>query len=67
MTSKKGQTWRIEADIDKNREEANWKKVIDLADQLKTQCPSNGAFKFQFFFFFFFLRGEEGTFYIMQN
>lgn len=44
MTSKKGQTWRIEADIDKNREEANWKKVIDLADQLKTLCPTNGSF-----------------------
>ncbi|XP_008208439.1 tetratricopeptide repeat protein 7B isoform X1 [Nasonia vitripennis] len=41
MTSKKGQTWRIEAEIDKNREEGNWKKVIELADQLKTLCPSN--------------------------
>ncbi|XP_014219287.1 tetratricopeptide repeat protein 7B [Copidosoma floridanum] len=41
MTSKKGQTWRIEAEIDKNREENNWKKVIDLADQLKTHCPNN--------------------------
>ena len=42
MTSKKGQSWRIEADIDKSREEGNWKKVIDLTEQLKTLCPSNG-------------------------
>ncbi|KAL7301291.1 hypothetical protein TKK_0006030 [Trichogramma kaykai] len=39
MTSKKGQTWRIEAEIDKNREENNWKKVIELAEQLKSTSP----------------------------
>nr|XP_034182983.1 tetratricopeptide repeat protein 7B isoform X2 [Osmia lignaria] len=41
MTSKKGHTLRIESEIDKNREEGNWKKVIELAEHLKTQYPSN--------------------------
>ncbi|XP_076663255.1 tetratricopeptide repeat domain 7 isoform X2 [Andrena cerasifolii] len=41
MTSKKGHTLRIEAEIDKNREEGNWKKVIELAEHLKVQYPSN--------------------------
>ncbi|KAF3419860.1 hypothetical protein E2986_08195 [Frieseomelitta varia] len=41
MTSKKGHTLRIESEIDKNREEGNWKKVIELAEHLKIQYPSN--------------------------
>ncbi|XP_017880228.1 tetratricopeptide repeat protein 7B isoform X2 [Ceratina calcarata] len=42
MTSKKGHTpHRIESEIDKNREEGNWKKVIELAEHLKVQYPSN--------------------------
>ncbi|CAL7951682.1 unnamed protein product [Xylocopa violacea] len=41
MTSKKGHTLRIESEIDKNREEGNWKRVIELADHLKVQYPSN--------------------------
>ncbi|KAJ8670137.1 hypothetical protein QAD02_001396 [Eretmocerus hayati] len=41
MTSKKGQNWRIEAEIDRAREEGNWKRVIELADQLRTLCPGN--------------------------
>ncbi|XP_015591073.1 tetratricopeptide repeat protein 7B isoform X2 [Cephus cinctus] len=41
MTSKKGHTLRIENEIDKNREEGNWKKVIELAEHLKVQYPSN--------------------------
>ncbi|XP_043249151.1 tetratricopeptide repeat protein 7B [Colletes gigas] len=41
MTSKKGQIFRIEQEIDKNREEGNWKKVIELAEHLKVQYPSN--------------------------
>lgn len=44
MTSKKGQTLRIEAEIDKNREEGNWKKVTELAEQLRVLYPSNGKF-----------------------
>lgn len=42
MTSKKGHTLRIETEIDKNRGEGNWKKVIELADHLKELYPSNG-------------------------
>ncbi|XP_012134838.1 tetratricopeptide repeat domain 7 isoform X2 [Megachile rotundata] len=41
MTSKKGHTLRIESEIDKNREERNWKKVIELAEHLKVQYPSD--------------------------
>lgn len=41
MTSKKGHTLRIESEIDKNREEGNWKRVIELAEHLKVQYPSN--------------------------
>ncbi|XP_011170761.1 tetratricopeptide repeat protein 7B isoform X4 [Solenopsis invicta] len=40
MTSKKSHTLRIESEIDRNREDGNWKKVIQLADQLKVQYPS---------------------------
>ncbi|XP_033338509.1 tetratricopeptide repeat domain 7 isoform X2 [Megalopta genalis] len=41
MTSKKAHALRIESEIDKNREEGNWKKVIELAEHLKVQYPSN--------------------------
>ncbi|EZA53912.1 tetratricopeptide repeat protein 7B isoform X2 [Ooceraea biroi] len=41
MTSKKSQTLRIESEIDRNREDGNWKKVIELAEHLKVQYPSN--------------------------
>ncbi|XP_015180157.1 PREDICTED: tetratricopeptide repeat protein 7B isoform X1 [Polistes dominula] len=41
MTSKKSHTLRIESEIDRNREEANWKKVIELAEHLKAQYPNN--------------------------
>ncbi|KAF7408227.1 hypothetical protein HZH68_003074 [Vespula germanica] len=41
MTSKKGHTLRIESEIDRNREEGNWKKVIELAEHLKAQYPNN--------------------------
>ncbi|XP_014297851.1 tetratricopeptide repeat protein 7B [Microplitis demolitor] len=41
MTSKKGQTLRIESEIDKYRGEGNWKKVIELANNLKELYPSN--------------------------
>jgi hypothetical protein len=42
MTSKKGQTSRIEAEIDKSRDEGHWKKVLDLVDQFKATSPNNG-------------------------
>ncbi|XP_011646054.2 tetratricopeptide repeat protein 7B [Pogonomyrmex barbatus] len=41
MTSKKSHTLRIESEIDRNREDGNWKKVIELAEHLKVQYPSN--------------------------
>ncbi|XP_012534087.1 tetratricopeptide repeat protein 7B isoform X4 [Monomorium pharaonis] len=40
MASKKSHTLRIESEIDRNREDGNWQKVIQLADHLKTQYPS---------------------------
>lgn len=42
MTSKKGHSLRIESEIDKNRCEGNWKKVIELAEHLKELYPSSG-------------------------
>lgn len=47
MTSKKGQTLRIENEIDKYRGEGNWKKVIELANSLKELYPSNGMYFFK--------------------
>ena len=41
MTSKRSQNLRIEAEIDKNREDGNWNKVIELAEQLKILYPNN--------------------------
>lgn len=35
----KSGTTRIEVDIEKNREESNWAKVIELAEQLKEKSP----------------------------
>nr|XP_023021294.1 tetratricopeptide repeat protein 7B [Leptinotarsa decemlineata] len=35
----KSGTSRIEVDIEKNREESNWLKVIELAEQLKEKSP----------------------------
>ncbi|XP_068086274.1 tetratricopeptide repeat protein 7B isoform X4 [Anabrus simplex] len=38
----KGRSWvRIETEIEKSREESNWKRVIDLAEQLKTRSPNS--------------------------
>lgn len=40
MTTKaKNVTTRIEVDIERNREEGNWLKVIELAEQLKEKSP----------------------------
>lgn len=33
---------RIEADIEKNREQSNWPKVIELAEQLKENSSDFG-------------------------
>ncbi|XP_069687732.1 tetratricopeptide repeat protein 7B-like isoform X2 [Periplaneta americana] len=37
----KGRSFRIETEIEKSREESNWKKVIDLAEQLKLRSPNS--------------------------
>ncbi|KAM3955692.1 tetratricopeptide repeat domain 7 [Aphomia sociella] len=42
MTSRSKNAVRIyESEIDKNREESNWKKVVDLAQQLKARSPQH--------------------------
>lgn len=38
----KSRSFRIETEIEKSREESNWKKVIDLAEQLKLRSPNSG-------------------------
>lgn len=35
-------TIKIETDIEKNREEQNWSKVIELAEQLQERSPTYG-------------------------
>lgn len=39
-------TVRIETDIEKSREESNWQKVIELAEQLKEKTPNYGYYFF---------------------
>ncbi|XP_049781839.1 tetratricopeptide repeat protein 7B-like isoform X2 [Schistocerca cancellata] len=41
MTGKSRNWVRIEADIVKGREEGNWKKLIELAEHLKSRSPSS--------------------------
>lgn len=36
---------RIETEIEKSREDSNWKKVIELAEQLKIRSPNYGKIK----------------------
>lgn len=40
----RGRSYRIEIEIEKSREESNWKKVVDLAEQLKLRSPDCGEF-----------------------
>lgn len=35
---------RIEEEIERNREESNWLKVIELAERLKEKSPECGRF-----------------------
>uniref|UniRef100_A0A0K8TA39 Tetratricopeptide repeat protein 7 N-terminal domain-containing protein n=2 Tax=Lygus hesperus TaxID=30085 RepID=A0A0K8TA39_LYGHE len=42
MTTKSNKGVRLETDIEKCREESNWKKVIELSDQLKLKHNSQG-------------------------
>jgi len=37
-------SFRLEAEIEKSREESTWKKVVDLAEQLKLRSPDSGEF-----------------------
>ena len=40
----RGRSYRIETEIEKSREESNWKKVVDLAEHLKLRSPDSGEF-----------------------
>lgn len=42
MTTKSNKGVRLEIDIEKCREESNWKKVIELSDQLKWKHNTQG-------------------------
>lgn len=44
MTSRSKNAVRsYETEIEKSREESNWKKVVELAQQLKTRSPQHGG------------------------
>ena len=43
MSSKTARSNRLEADIEKAREEANWRKVIELAEQMKSTRNFSGT------------------------
>lgn len=42
MTGRGRNAVRIETEIEKSREDSNWKKVIELAEQLKIRSPNYG-------------------------
>lgn len=43
MTSRSKNAVRgYETEIEKSREESNWKKAVDLAQQLKARSPQHG-------------------------
>lgn len=46
MTTKSNKGIRLETDIEKCREEGNWKKVIELSDQLKMKNSLQGNILF---------------------
>lgn len=37
---------RLEMDIERSREESNWLKVIELAEQLREKSPDLGLFSY---------------------
>lgn len=45
MTGRAKVTLRIEVEIEKCREESQWTKVIELAEQLKEKSPEFGKIK----------------------
>lgn len=42
MASKGKGNVRIESEIERSREESDWKRLIELAEQLKTRSPNHG-------------------------
>jgi hypothetical protein len=44
MTGRGRATARLESDIQVSRDESNWRRVIELAEQLKTRSPNLGKF-----------------------
>lgn len=42
MTSRTKGASRLEMDIERNREESNWLKVIEMAEQLRDKSPDLG-------------------------
>ena len=42
MTTKSNKGMRLETDIERYREESNWKKVIELSEQLKVKHSNQG-------------------------
>lgn len=44
MTNRSNKGVRLETDIEKCREESNWKKVIELSEQLRAKNNNQGNF-----------------------
>ena len=42
MAGKGKSNFRIENEIEKSREESDWKRLIELAEQLKSRSPNHG-------------------------
>ena len=51
MSNKAVRSNRIEAEIEKAREESNWKKVIELAEQMKSSRNFSGIYNFAIILF----------------
>lgn len=47
----KSGTTRIEVEIERNREESNWLKVIELAEQLKDKSTDCGKSTHSFYYY----------------
>lgn len=45
MSNKPKSASRLESEIEKSRDESNWKKVLDLAEQLRTRTTTPAAFE----------------------
>lgn len=57
MTSRvKSGSTRIEVEIEKSREESNWLRVIELAEQLKEKSPEFGKISVSYLFSVFYIQ-----------